>query len=399
MCRVRDAMNASPPTLLAYGFRPFFLLTGASAVLLVAAWIGVLVAGLALPLGVNPIAWHAHEMLFALVPAAIAGFLLTAVPNWTGSAPLAGRALLALIVLWLIGRIAMATGAWWPASAVAIADLAFLPVLAAYLACVLLRHGNHRNLVLVALLLALACANLASHLAHTGVWPAGAHIGAVLALDLLAVLMLVIGGRITPAFTANWLRQQGRDASSVVTSPGLDRIALLSAALLVVADLITAWPAAGALAAGVAALANGYRLYRWRGWLAAREPLVWILHLGIAWVVLALALKAMTPVFALPASVWMHALGVGAVGTLLLGVMTRVALGHTGRALRLPRGAIAIYLLIQVAALARLAASLHPGEYRMLLVLTAATWIGAFVLFLAYFTPILARPRPDGRAG
>lgn len=331
--------HAAPAIVLAYGFRPFFLLTGASAALLVAAWIGVLFAGLPLPIGVSPVAWHAHEMLFGVVPAAIAGFLLTAMPNWTGAAPLTGRGLLALLVLWLAGRLAMAAGAWLPALLVAIVDLGFLAVLAAYLAQVLLRHGNRRNLVLVALLLALAFANLAGHLDYAGLWPSGARIGQVLALDLLAVLMLVIGGRITPAFTANWLRQQGRDPSCVVTSPTLDQVALISAALVVVADLLTAWPAVGALAAGVAALANGYRLWSWRGWIAAREPLLWVLHVGIAWVVLALALKALTLVLALPASAWMHAMGTGAAGTLLLGVMTRVALGHTGRALRLPRGA------------------------------------------------------------
>ena len=393
------ASRRAAPVLLAYGFRPFFLLCGASAALLIAAWMGVMFAGLALPLGVSPPAWHAHEMLFGVVPAAIAGFLLTAVPNWTGAAPLAGRGLGALLVLWLAGRIAMATGAWLPALLVAIADLAFLTVLAGYIARVLLRHGNHRNLVLPAVLLTLAFANLGSHLSFAGIWPAGTQFGQVLALDLIAVLMLVIGGRITPAFTANWLRQHGRDASCVVTSPVLDRVALLSAALVVVADLFTAWPAAGALTAGVAALANGWRLCRWRGWIATREPLLWVLHLGIAWVVIALALKALTPLLTLPASVWMHALGAGAAGTLLLGVMTRVALGHTGRALQLPRGAICIYLLVILAAMARLAASLHPDAYRALLMLSAFAWIGAFVLFLLYFTPVLARPRPDGRAG
>jgi len=397
---MRDARTPTAALpLLAYGFRPFFLLSGASAALLVAAWVGMLFVGLPLPLGVNPVAWHAHEMLFGVVPAAIAGFLLTAVPNWTGATPLAGRGLLALLALWLAGRVAMGIGAWLPDVLVAVVDVAFLAALAAYLARVLLRHGNHRNLILPALLLVLALANLGSHLGFAGVWPSGTRITQVLALDLLAVLMLVVGGRITPAFTANWLRQRGLDASRVVTSPTLDRVALISAALVVAADLISAWPAAGALTAALAALANGYRLWLWRGWLTAREPLLWVLHLGIGWIVLALALKALTPLLALPAGVWMHALGAGAVGTLLLGVMTRVALGHTGRALRLPRGAVSIYLLVVLAGLARLGAALHPGEYRTLLVLTAIAWVSAFVLFLAWFVPVLARARPDGRPG
>lgn len=388
-----------PPVLLAYPFRPFFLLTGIYAALLVLAWIAFLLAGLPLPLGVNAAQWHAHEMLFGVVPAAIAGFLLTAMCNWTGAPPLQGRGLLALLLLWLAGRVALWTSGLLPLWLVALIDLSFLPALGAYAARVLRRYGNTRNLVLVGLLSLLAVSNLLMHLGFIGVWVQAARLGEVLALDLIAVIMIVIGGRITPAFTANWLRMQGRDPGVVRRSEQLDRYALLSALLMVPADLVPGLPALGAAAALSAGLVNGWRLWRWRGWHAAAEPLLWILHLGLAWVVLGLLLKAATPWLGLNPSAWMHALGTGAIGTLVLGVMTRVAMGHTGRALRLPRGAIVIYLAILLAGLARLATALNLTDYRLALSVAALGWVVAFGLFAIMYWPILSRPRADGRPG
>lgn len=389
----------STPVLLAYPFRPFFLLTGLYGALLILAWGAFLFAGLPLPLGVNPAQWHGHEMLLGMVPATIAGFLLTAMTNWTGAAPLKGRGLLALVLLWGAGRVVMWASGLLPLWLVATVDLAFLPALAAYAGRVLLAHGNKRNLVLVALLGLLAAANLLMHLSFAGIWPAAGRLGEVLALDLIAVIMIVIGGRITPAFTANWLRFQGRDPSLVRLSARADRWAMVTALLMVPADLVTAAPWLGALVALAAALANGWRLWLWRGWLAAREPLLWVLHLGLAWVALALALKAATPLLELSASAWIHAMGTGAAGTLILGVMTRVALGHTGRPLSLPRGALAIYLAVLAAGLARLLAALNLMDQRLALVVAAVGWVSAFTMFLLLYWPILSRPRADGRPG
>lgn len=194
--------NAATPVLLAYAFRPFFLLTGAYGALLIAAWVAFLYAGLPLPLGIAPPAWHAHEMLIGLMPAAIAGFLLTAMCNWTGAAPLRGGGLLALLLLWAAGRLAMWFSASLPLWLVTAVDLAFLPAVAAYVGRVLLRHGNRRNLILSGILAAFALANLAMHLHYLGVWPRGQYVGELIALNLLAVIMIIIGGRITPAFTA-----------------------------------------------------------------------------------------------------------------------------------------------------------------------------------------------------
>lgn len=387
------------PVLLAYPFRPFFLLTSLYGALLIFAWAAFLFAGLKLPLSVNPMQWHGHEMLFGMVPAAIVGFLLTAMCNWTGAPPLRSYGLLSLIVLWVAGRLAMWSSAYLPLAVVALIDLAFLPVVAAYVAAVLLKHGNRRNLILVGMLSALALANLMMHLGFLGVWPKGSALGELIALDLIAAIMIVIGGRITPAFTANWLRLQQRDPTVVQRSERLDRWAMISALLMVPADLVLGAPWLGAVVALAAALINGWRLLRWRGWHAADEPLLWVLHLGIAWVVVALLLKALTPWLGLASSIWMHTLGVGAMGTLILGVMTRVAAGHTGRVIQLPSGGVLIYYAISIAAIVRLAAAFGFTDYRLSIILAAAAWVFAFVLFLWFYWPILSRPRVDGRPG
>lgn len=387
------------PVLLAYAFRPFFLLTGLYGALLIAAWTGFLFGGLPLPVGISPPAWHGHEMLLGMIPAAIVGFLLTAICAWTGAAPLRGGGLLALVLLWLAGRVVMWLSGYLPLWLVAAVDLAFLPVVAIYVGRVLLRHGNRRNMILTAILAALAIANLAMHLQFMGVWASGQRVGELIALDLAAVVMIIIGGRITPAFTANWLRLQGRDASVVSRSDQLDRWAMLSALLMIPADLVLAAPWLGALAALAAALINGWRLLRWRGWHAADEPLLWVLHLGLAWIVVALLLKAAGPWFGFAPSVWMHALGVGAAGTLILGVMTRVAMGHTGRPMRLPRGGVLIYHAVSLSALARLAAALGLVEYRLSVIVAALAWVFACILFVALYWPILSSPRVDGRPG
>lgn len=387
------------PVLLAFAFRPFFLLTALYAASLVAAWIAFLFGGLPLPLGVNPIQWHAHELLFGMVPAAIAGFLLTAMCNWTGASPLKGNGLLALILLWTAGRAAMWLSGWLPLWLVATIDLAFLPAMAAYVARVLLRHGNYRNLVLVALLGLLAGANLSMHLGFSGLWPSGGRLGEILALDLIAVIMVVVGGRITPAFTANWLGMRGKDPALVRRSEALDRAAFWSTVAMVPVDLVMSFPVPASLIALFAALVNGWRLLAWRGWKASAEPLIWILHLALAWIVVALLLKAMTPWLALSPSVWMHAMGAGAGGTLILGVMTRVAMGHTGRSMRLPHMAIWIYVAIIAAGLVRVIAAFVPQLVYPALTVSAAAWVVAFLLFVLIYGPILSRPRADGRPG
>lgn len=385
--------------ILAYPFRPFFLIAGVYGVVTIVAWMAQLFGSLTLPVGWSPIYWHGHEMLFGLVTAAIAGFLLTAICNWTGAPPLQGAGLLVMMLVWLSGRLAMWTASWWPMGVVAVVNMLFLPVLAGYALRVLLRHGNRRNLVLVAMLVVLALTNAMTHIGFvTGnlVW---LRLGEVTAFNLVTLLMVIISGRIIPLFTINWLRNNGRKPEDVRSTVAIDSVALISTALLIPIDFFPGFPWLAGSVAAVAAVAHTIRLLGWSGWKASLDPLLWILHLGYAWIVAALALKSIAAFGLVPPSAWNHALGVGGIGTLILGIMTRVALGHTGRALHLPRFAIAIYVTISLAAATRVAAALLLVEFRIGLLIAATAWSLAFAIFVIIYWPILSRPRVDGRPG
>lgn len=386
--------------VLAYPFRPFFILTGGYAVLIVLAWIGFLFAGWPLPIGWSPLQWHSHEMIYGLVSAAIAGFLLTAMCNWTGASPLQGRKLLGLLLLWLAGRCVFWLASWLPGGLVASVDLAFLPGVALYAARVLLRHGNKRNLILVAVLAALTLGNGLMHAGFIRGNMGLLNLGQQWGLDILTLMIVVIAGRITPAFSANWLRQRGADAGRVVQSTGLTRLAMASVVLVALAALLTLPPWCQGIAALAAAGVNGLRLCLWRGWLTWREPLLWILHLGYTWLVVSLALRGLSHFYpALPPSLWQHALALGCIATLILGVMSRVAMGHTGRPLRLPLAGVVMYWAIIAATLLRLLAALGWMDYRSGVTLSAGCWILAFGLFVVFYAPILCHPRADGRPG
>lgn len=386
--------------LLAYPFRPFFLAAGSYAIGIVLAWVGFLFIGWPLPVGWAPLQWHSHEMIYGFVSAAIAGFLLTAMCNWTGAPPLQGRRLLALILLWLAGRAAFWFAGWLPGWAVAGADLAFIPAVAVYAAQVLLRYGNRRNLILVAVLLALGAGNGLMHAGFIRADQALLKLGQQWGLDILTLLIVVIAGRITPAFSANWLRQRGGDAGRVVQQAGMSRLALASVVLLALVALLPLPSWCEGLAAWLAAGVNGVRLMQWRGWLVWREPLLWILHLGYAWLVLSQLLRGCGSFgAALPASLRQHALALGAVATLILGVMSRVAMAHTGRPLQLPRAVCVSYWAMIGATILRLLAALGWMDYRTGVTLSAVSWILAFGLFVVFYAPILSQPRADGRPG
>jgi len=383
-------------SFLSYGFRPFFLLGSLYAAVLMLGWTGLLFLDWPVASGTPPLRWHAHEMLFGVLPAAVAGFLLTAICAWTGTRPVRGVALALLVLLWAAGRAAMWSAQWLPAPLIVTLDLAFLLVLAAYLGTVIVRAGSHRNLIVVAALLALAGASAAS---HAGLWWQQTAVAAKaegLAALLALLLIVIIGGRITPAFSANWLRQQGKDAAQIRVYPALDWAALLSAVLLVPAALLAGGSWLTSVLALGAAVANGARLLGWSGWYCWRNPLLWILHLGYAWVVITLLLYGLAPWLAtVHDAVWLHAAGVGAMGTMVLGVMTRVALGHSGRPLLLPTGGVLIYIAITAAALLRVGSALGWLDYRFGLAASAFAWIAAFLLFVVLYWTILTGPRID----
>jgi len=388
---------AAGPVLFARGFRVFFLLAGLYAVLSMGAWIALLRGWAVLPTTMSPPFWHAHEMLFGFALAAMTGFLLTAVPNWTGTAPIQGWTLAGLAGLWLAGRAAVWAAPWLPDSVVAVVDLAFLPVLAARVAWALWPARKPRNFVFVGLLALLFVANLHSYWPVLGGSPSR---GLLVAVDVLALAIVIVGGRITPSFTAGALRLR-EDAPPVATYPWLERTAILSVLAVVIAEALGAPDAllgALALAAGAANTARlaGYRTrYTWT------RPLLWSLHLGYAWVCLGLLLKGVSAfVPAWPSTAALHALTAGGIGTMTLAVMSRAALGHTGRPLVAPLPVVWAYGLVSAAAAVRVFVPIaFPALYLDGMAASGALWVAAFGLFTLVYAPILLGRRVDGQPG
>jgi uncharacterized protein involved in response to NO len=392
--------GARGTALFGRGFRPFFLALGVYATCVVPAWLAIWRGALGAPAWLAPSLWHAHEMLFGVVGAAIAGFLLTAAPVWAGRPAPCGAPLAALLALWAAGRLAMLAAGVLPAALVAALDGAFLPALAAVLARLLWRTGQRHNLGVVALVALLALANLAVHAQALGLADGAAPRALRLAVDGIVALIVVIGGRITPAFTTNALRRRGVDAAAV-SPPWLDRGAVAAVLLFLAADALAPRSAASGAAAALAAVAVAARMAGWQTRRALGDPLLWSLHAGMAWVALGLALVAAGDLGrAVPPGAGLHALAAGAMGSMILAVITRVSLGHTGRALVLPRGAVACYALVHAGAAARVLSTLAPPAAQMpLLELGGLLWAAAFGLFALLYAGILWRPRADGLEG
>lgn len=384
----------------AYGFRPFFLAAGLYAVLAIGAWAWMLAAGLAPFGGLPPQLWHGHEMLFGFIGAAVAGFLLTAVPSWTGSRGFAGAPLVALSALWLAGRIAFAAAACLPWPVIAAAELAFLPLLAFLIGRSLIRERN-RNfpmLVIVAVLWAIDAWFLWAVAASDFVQ---ASLALKTGIGVVLLLVTVIGGRIVPAFTANALRARGI-AAEITTRKPVEAAAVGAMALTVVVDaLAPGHPTAGVVAL-VAALAQAARLAGWRSLRTLDAPIVWVLHAAYAWLPLGLALKAIHLLAGAPpwAAQWLHALTIGAAATMIMAVMTRAALGHTGRPLVVAPGIAVAYGLLLAAGLVRVfGPALVPASYLATVEAAALLWIAAFAVYVVVYAPILVTERADGKPG
>lgn len=340
--------------------------------------------------------WHAHEMLAGFLYPAVAGFLLTAVCNWTGCKPLNGKRLASLWFLWLIARACWLAG--FENGFVSILDLTFLPLIIASAGLPILRVQQWRQLPLLLALSLLWLSDLAFHLSGDARW---LHLG----VELAALLVLLVAARITPAFSRNWLHKMGQDPQQVRDSAALGNMILLSFLLLITVEAVTIagtpLPANGLISvfALITATLISWRLLLWRGWLVFKEPLLWILHLGAAWVVVGLMLRAGNESGLITASAWRHALGAGALGTMILGVISRVSLGHTGRTLSLPAGMKIAFVLVITAAIVRVSTALTIVNFEGGLLTSTLCWTGAFALFLIRYSPILTQPRIDGRSG
>lgn len=389
--------------LFAYGFRPFFLLAGWYAVVSVAAWLWLYRTGGSPFPSVPPQLWHGHEMLFGFVGAAIAGFMLTAVPSWTGSRGFAGLPLIGLTFVWILGRLAFAFPGHVPAILVAVAELAFVPAMLVLVAPPVLRTRN-RNLPLLFVLVAFWCLDAAFLWAALNADAALARRMLLVTLGLVLLLITVIGGRIVPAFTTSALRARGIDVAlrtRPIVDRVVDRLVIGGMAALALSDLIAVPSGFSAAIAGFAALVHLIRMAGWKTRYTLRDPIVWILHAAYLWLPVGLALRLLHtvggPGFA---AHWMHALGAGAAATMVLAVMSRAALGHTGRPLRVSRAIAWSYrLLIAATAIRVFGPAFLPVGYVATIMIASIAWVAAFLLFAVVYTPVLLEPRADGRPG
>ncbi|MCA8907539.1 MAG: NnrS family protein [Rhodospirillaceae bacterium] len=380
------------PALFSYGFRPFFLFAGIHAAATIVLWVANVTLGLNLTGALDPLSWHIHEMIWGFAAAAVAGFALTAIPNWTGRLPIAGRPLMGLALLWVLGRcVVLLPGV--PLIVAAVLDVIFPFVLALAAMREIAAGHNWRNLPVVTALVLFAGADVVFWLEHAGTLPFGGY-GYRFAISILLALITLIGGRIIPSFTRNWLVKRGATRLPTPFGP-YDKLVLL---ITVVAQAAWTWapdgPVVGALT-GLAAAANLVRLSRWQGLATGAEPLLWILHVAYLWIPIGFGLAALAALHPqlVPQTAAIHTLTVGAIAQMILAVMTRATLGHTGRALTADRTTTAAYLALWLAAAIRIAAAFVPLHYDALITTSAALWVAAFLLFLAGYGPKLCAAR------
>jgi uncharacterized protein involved in response to NO len=387
--RIRSSRQ---PLFFTQAFRPLFLAAGSWAIVDIVLWLGMLFGYLLLPTRFDPLAWHIHEMLFGFVMAAVGGFLLTAIPNWTGRAPVSRRLVAMLGLMWMIGRIVCISSRYLPAGAVIAGDLIYPISLLAIASreIILSRNPSWRNAAPIAVLILFLLAEILMDLETVGLAvPVG--LGWRLGMASPVLLIAVIGGRIIPAFTRNWLIK--RNQADLPANPGpLDGWAIgLLAVGLVGWALLPGLRVVGVILL-VAATANGWRLGRWKGFSTWPEPLLFILHAGYAWIAVGSALLGLSILTErVPLSSAIHALTAGAIGTMIIAVMPRVTRGHTGGELSADRPTTVSFALITAAALARVAASWATSEMMILLIVSAGCWIGAFTLFEIAYGPILLK--------
>lgn len=393
----------SGPALFSYGFRPFFLLAGAQALWTVGVWTGFQLALWPLPVSWAPSAWHAHELVFGHGSAAMAGFLLTAIPNWTGRLPLSGWPLAGLAGLWLCARLSILAADRAPLPVVAVGTTFFLFALALLAGREVWVGKNRRNYPVIALVVLFAVTELVFfvELAQTAAIPLAAHGG----VAVLLLLIMLIGGRIIPSFTTNWLRHHRPGASLPAPFDRFDAIALVFGCLALAALLVARATLGFEHLAGVVALAAGAlhlaRLARWRPLATLGEPLLWALHLAYFFIPLgffAAGSGLLLDRWAYVAAST-HLWTMGAIGLMTLAVMTRATRGHTGRALTAPRETAVAYSLLFAGALARALADLFSTSAELLVPLSGALWLVAFVIFVIAYGPMLLKPRLPALSG
>jgi len=385
-------MSQKPvPVLLSYAFRPFFVLNGVYAILIVFLWVMSL-HGRGVP--VTPL-WHGHEMLMGFAMTAVAGFSLTAVANWTGRPAVKGWPLALLVTFWLVGRLAMLLFDRLPGALVFILDMLFPVLLALLLGREIVGARNRRNYPLIVIICAVAVENALYHLG-AGQWLSGADRPAVyLMIHTFLLLVTIIAGRIVPNFTANWLRQQNQ-AQLPVNSERVDRAVLTFTVLTgLTAGFYPSFWLTGVFAF-VTAFLHAFRLSRWRSLAVISNPLLFVLHVAYLWLPIGYALLGFVALGLIASpTASLHALTMGGIGSMVLAVTTRVALGHTGRPLRAARLTVFAYFMLMIAVVARVSGPMTGMAYASMIDWSAAAWVLAFAVFTWVYWPILSQPRLD----
>ncbi len=375
--------------LWSYGFRPFFLFGSLFAAAAMLAWLPAYHGKITIPTAFAPRDWHAHEMIFGFLPAVVTGFLLTAIPNWTGRLPLQGRALAVLVAVWCAGRVAVSTSSWTSLQLAAVVDVSFLALVAAATTREVVAGRNWRNLRVVAVVGLLLGGNATFH--AEAILTGSAEFGTRMGIAAAVLLITIVGGRVVPSFTRNWL---ARARSGPLPAPfgKVDALAIATTGLALV--LWIAAPAATATGAALVAagVAQAVRLARWSGVSTWRDRLVVVLHVAYAFVPLGFLLMAASSFGWLSSSAGTHAWTVGAVGLMVLAIMSRASLGHTGRPLVASRLVQVVYLLLLAAAILRICAVVHPSAPSLLLFAWLA-WTSAFALFAVSYWRIFTGPR------
>ncbi len=383
--------SASPRVLFTLGFRPFFLAAGVSAAVVLALWVAQYTTLISFRTYYDDVNWHGHEMVFGYTVAVIAGFLLTAVRNWTNLETLRGTPLALLVGLWVAARILPLCPEVLPGWLIALVDIAFLPILTTALAVPLIRSRQVRNLVFIPLLGIMTGSNILVHLEVLGATDATARMGTNLAVYLTILLITIIGGRVVPFFTKGALPGATPERRTTVEWLCIGATAAFAAT----SPFFPNTPWVGALAA-LAAVAHAARLWGWYDSRLWTVHLLWVLYLGYAWLVIGFSLSALAAAQLVSPLLALHAFTAGAIGILTLGMMSRVALGHTGRPLQPSRAIVLAFVMINLAAATRvLLPILAPQLYIILIGISGSLWVAAFVLFLVVYTPIVIKPRVD----
>ncbi len=373
------------PVFYSHGFRPFFLFAGVWAALAMLVWILYLATGTEFPTRMDPVDWHMHEMVFGYSSAVIAGFLLTAVPNWTGRMPIIGWPTAMLSGLWALGRIALFFSVYLPIGVAPVIDAAFLVVFVVVIGREIVSGNNWRNLKVLVLVSLLALANIGYHI-ESNLYGAFGGYAIRVGVGVVILMIMVIGGRVIPSFTRNWLVRQGPGRLPTPFN-GFDKGLLGGSAAVILLWILLPESPVTRIVAGLATLGHLVRLIRWTPWRTFSEPLVTILHVGYLFVPVGFATLAANHGPMVP-----HAWGAGAIGVVTLAMMTRASLGHSGRPLTAKWPLTLVYVLVVTAVLSRMLAEVLPGVTG-LLHLSATAWIAGFGLYAIVYFPIFTRPR------